>query len=359
MSARSCPRAWQAEAMLDRRIAADDVASFERHLQTCTACARELHELRRLKELGEQLPWPKSEPLQRRRRRGELLRHAHGADANAALGRWRRVAAIAAVALCVLVLGGVATERVLRPGVPSPQSVSYEVLPGSGRAWREVQGGHDVRLQLREGEITVRISKLETGQSFVLWLPDGELEVRGTTFTVELTSGRTSRVAVREGLVALRLADQPERLLGANQVWQAEAISQPASSLSVTPAPRASSPESARSAAPRLAATAPSLPPAAAPAPAPSSAEPSTATDFALAMATFSRGDFASAEQLFQRFEARHPHSSQVEDSLFLRALSRERRGDTQGARALATEYLRRYPRGFRAAEAGRLVREP
>jgi TolA-binding protein len=346
--------------MLDRRIAADDVASFERHLQSCTACARELHELRRLKELGEQLPWPKSEPLQRRRRRGELLRHAHGADANAAPARWRRlggVAAIAAVALCLLVLGGVATERVLRPEVPSPQNVSYEVLPGSGRGWREVQGGHDVRLQLREGEITVRISKLETAQSFVLWLPDGELEVRGTTFTVELTSGRTSRVAVREGLVALRLAAQPERLLGANQVWQAEAIPQPTSSPSVALAPRASSAESARSAAPRTTVRAPALPPAAAPAL--SSAEPSTATDFALAMATFSRGDFASAEQLFQRFEARHPHSSQVEDSLFLRALSRERRGDAQGARALATEYLRRYPRGFRAAEAGRLVREP
>jgi TolA-binding protein len=344
--------------MLDRRISADDVASFERHLQTCPACARELHELRRLKELGEQLPWPKTEPLQRRRQRGELLRRAHGADASPAPERWSwSWAALAAVALCLLVLGGVATERALRREAPSPENVSYEVLPGSGRAWRELQGGRDVRLQLREGEITLRISKLKTGQSFVLWLPDGELEVRGTTFTVELASGRTSRVAVREGLVALRLAAHPERLLGANQVWQAEAIAQPASSPSVEPAPLASSAEISPSAAPRPPVMAPSI--ARAPAPALSSAEPSTATDFALAMATFSRGDFASAEQLFQRFEARHPHSSQLEDSLFLRALSRERRGDTAGARALASEYLRRYPGGFRAAEARRLVKAP
>lgn len=340
--------------MLDRRIAAHDVASFERHLQTCPACARELHELRRLKELGQQLPWPKTEPLQRRRERGELLRRAHGADASTAPGRWRWGAA---VSLCLLVLGGVATERALRRETPGRENVSYEVLPGSGRAWREVQGGHDVRLQLREGEITVRISKLEAGQSFVLWLPDGELEVRGTTFTVELASGRTSRVAVREGLVALRLAAHPERLLGANQVWQAESLAQPDSSPSVEPAPLASSAESSRSAAPRPPVTAPSVTRAAAPVV--SSAEPSTATDFALAMATFSRGDFASAEQLFQRFEARHPRSSQVEDSLFLRALSRERRGDARGASALATEYLRRYPGGFRAAEAGRLVKAP
>lgn len=342
--------------MLDRRIAADDVASFERHLQTCPACVRELRELRRLKELGEQLPWPKAEPLQRRRQRGELLRRAHAADASAAPGRWRW-RWVAAVALCLLVLGGVATERALRHEAPSRENVSYEVLAGSGRAWREVQGGHDVRLQLSEGEITLRISKLKAGQSFMLWLPDGELEVRGTTFTVELASGRTSRVAVREGLVALRLAAHPERLLGANQVWQAEAIARPASLPSVEPAPLASSAESSRLVAPRPPVLAPSVARAA-----PrvvSSAEPSTATDFALAMATFSRGDFASAEQLFQRFEARHPHSSQVEDSLFLRALSRERRGDTPGARALATEYLRRYPGGFRAAEAGRLVRAP
>jgi outer membrane protein assembly factor BamD (BamD/ComL family) len=73
-------------------------------------------------------------------------------------------------------------------------------------------------------------------------------------------------------------------------------------------------------------------------------------------MASFSRGDFATAEQLFQRFEAQHPQSSQVEDSLFLRALARLRRGDEVGARALAAEYLRRYPNGFRADEAARVV---
>jgi TolA-binding protein len=76
-------------------------------------------------------------------------------------------------------------------------------------------------------------------------------------------------------------------------------------------------------------------------------------------MASFSRGDFATAEQLFERFEAQHPQSSQVEDSLFLRAVARLRRGDGPGAQSLAAQYLRRYPSGFRAHEAQRIVGAP
>jgi TolA-binding protein len=74
-------------------------------------------------------------------------------------------------------------------------------------------------------------------------------------------------------------------------------------------------------------------------------------------MATFSRGDFATAEQLFLAFEARHPQSAHVEDTLFLRSLCRLRRGDESGARAIASEYLRRYPTGFRAEDARRMSR--
>lgn len=76
-------------------------------------------------------------------------------------------------------------------------------------------------------------------------------------------------------------------------------------------------------------------------------------------MAAYARGDFAIAERLFQRFELASPQSSQVEDSLFLRAMSRQRRGDGAGAKQLAAEYLGRYPAGFRAAEAGRLLAAP
>lgn len=360
MSETSCSRSWQAEAVLDHRLSAEDTASFERHLSTCKLCTHELRQLSRLKELGEQLPWPKTDALQRRRQRNELLRRAHGAEEAPPFWKQRRGAAALLVALSVFAVAAVVATHVLQRPLPPlvERGVGYEVLAGSGKAWHELQGGDDVRLQLSDGALTLRISKLKARQSFVLWLPDGELTVRGTTFTVETGAGQTRRVAVREGRVALRLAGRPELLLGPGQVWQIEPAAV-ASSAPPSP-PAAPTPSSRRGTTVRRAPS--TTPTAAAPgsaAASPTGTEPSTATDFALAMASFSRGDFATAEQDFRRFELRHPESSQVEDSVFLRAVARQRRGDAAGARALAAEYLRRFPKGFRASEARRLLGAP
>jgi TolA-binding protein len=357
VSRASCSRAWQAEAALDRRISAEDRASFERHVQTCETCARELDELSRLKQLGEQLPWPKAEPLQRRRQRNELLRRAHaGEPTSDARFAWRWV--VVPAVLCLLALGVVAQRklRVEAPVVPEA-AVVYEVRSEPGSAWSKLAGGDAVRLALEEGALAIHVSKLKSGQSFSVQLPDGELEVRGTRFTVQVGVIRTERVTVSEGRVALRVRGRPEVLLGAGDTWQR--IAEPA----VRALPSAAGTSSA-AAVPSSTARAGGAPRAAASAAASSvaperAAEPSPASDFAIAMASFSRGDFATAEQLFQRFEARHPRSSQVEDSLFLRAVARLRRGDAPGARALAAEYLRRYPSGFRSAEAARLVNVP
>ena len=357
MSRASCNRAWQAEAALDRRISAEDRASFERHLRTCDTCARELEELSRLKQLGEQLPWPRTEPLQRRRQRNELLRRAHAGEPARASGfAWRWV--VVPAVLCLLALGVVA-ERRLRVEAPLVlEPVSYEVEPGPGTAWNERAGGASVRLALEEGMLAVHVSKLKSGQSFSLQLPDGELEVRGTRFTVQVAAQRSERVAVSEGRVALRVRGRPELLLGPGDTWQR--ASEAAVSASPSAAGPSSSPPSTVASVDRARAVPRSLVPAPASSVAPErAAEPSPASDFALAMASFTRGDFATAEQLFQRFEARHPRSSQVEDSLFLRALARLRRGDELGARSLAAEYLRRYPNGFRAGEAARVVKAP
>ena len=68
------------------------------------------------------------------------------------------------------------------------------------------------------------------------------------------------------------------------------------------------------------------------------------------------RGDFATAEQLFQRFESLHPHNARVQDCLFLRAMTRHRRGDRAGAGQLAARYPERFPQGFRVEEARRLM---
>ena len=353
----NCSRSWQAEAALDQRISGDDRLAFERHAQTCEHCTRELRDLLRLKKLGHQLPWPKVEPLVRRRQRNALLRRAHGGDeTRTAAPAWRWV--IVAAVLSALALAVVAYRKL---HLELPRTVAgavvYEVSAGEGSTWRELAKGESVRLALQKGELAVQVGKLAAGQSFVLQLPDGELEVRGTRFTVAADLRHTQRVAVSEGRVALRLRGQPEALLGAGQSWQLASITPEASSRA------GSSAESNVVTAPsnREQVAKPSRPASSSVRARPLAAEPepSPRSDFAEAMASFSRGDFATAEQLFERFEAKHPESSQVEDSLFLRAVARLRRGDVPGARSLAAQYLRRYPSGFRAGEAQRIVGAP
>jgi ferric-dicitrate binding protein FerR (iron transport regulator) len=349
MSGSSCGRLWQAEAVMDRRLSAEDCASFERHAKGCSACGRELNELSRLKTLSEELPWPKSEPLQRRRARYELLRKAHGSSVGqvgSTRGAWR--AALAIGLLCLVTVGLYAYLKAPAGDSPALTSPGFDLRPEAGSVWRQLSVGRAVRLQLERGGVLVTVRKLQEGQTFVIQLPDGELEVRGTRFTVEADGARTLRVAVEEGRVALRLVGSPELLLGAGQFWQrslaeerhaAEAVG---GSDANKPTPGASLSPVAR--------------PKPAAAPSTSASKPASASDFAAAMASYTRGDFATAEQLFQRFEALHPDNARVEDSLFLRAMTRHRRGDRAGAGQLAARYLERFPQGFRAEEARRLM---
>ena len=59
-------------------------------------------------------------------------------------------------------------------------------------------------------------------ERFLVELPDGELEVRGTTFTVSASATATERVAVEGGIVALRIRGLPaEILLQAGESWSA------------------------------------------------------------------------------------------------------------------------------------------
>ncbi|HYJ11813.1 MAG TPA: FecR family protein, partial [Polyangiaceae bacterium] len=211
MSQSSCGRLWQAEAVLDRRLSVEDRASFERHAKGCSACGRELNELSRLKTLGEELPWPKSEPLQRRRARYELLRQAHGSSVGQAGSMrgaaWR--AGLAIALLCLVTAGLYAYLKAPAGDPPALTSPGFDLRPEAGSVWRQLSLGRAVRLQLERGGVLVTVRKLQAGQTFVIQLPDGELEVRGTRFTVEADGARTSRVAVEEGRVALRLVGSP------------------------------------------------------------------------------------------------------------------------------------------------------
>jgi TolA-binding protein len=202
---------------------------------------------------------------------------------------------------------------------------------------------------------TISVDRLRPNQRFALQLPDGELEVRGTRFIVRVDAQHTLGVAVEEGHVALRLRGHVETMLGPGEAWPAVTPpSAPAAQSAV--APSKASPFHARGALVKVDSAVPS---GSANAVGPSStanAPPATAAEeFARAMSSFSRADYGTAEQLLDAFDARHPGSAHAEDVLFLRALTRSRRGDEQGAGVLARTYLHRYPAGFRREEAEQL----
>jgi TolA-binding protein len=377
-----CPELWQAEACEDGRLGGEARAAFERHAAGCAICGARRADLARLRETAARLPGLESNPFQRRRQRAELLARADAQMVRPSARRVsRRWTLLVSAALACGLAGGVAmlaVRRAAEPGALSERRTAaptYAIQSSATGDWRVLEQGATLRLAIGAGRFELQVDKLVPGQRFLVELPDGELEVVGTRFMIESEARSTRRVTVLEGRVALRLAGQPERMIGGGESWApvvaaaAPALPPEAEPEPVTPAaapPARSTLPPRLSAWKRAAARQRHLPPsgtpdapsaeAAPPAP-PAPPAPTAGEDFTAAMAAFSGGDYGHAEQLFAAFEAAHPEDARVEDTAFLRIVSRMRRGDADGARALARDYLQRYPQGFRSREAATLAR--
>jgi TolA-binding protein len=88
------------------------------------------------------------------------------------------------------------------------------------------------------------------------------------------------------------------------------------------------------------------------------SAHPGSASaDFRSAMAALDRGDSRDAADEFARFARNYPVDDRAEDAAYLRVVALRRCGDPGATKQAATEYLRRYPAGFRRTEVEGLSR--
>jgi hypothetical protein len=365
----ACAHAWQAEALEDGRLSGAERASFERHASSCAECASELRALVRLRQGAEWLPASSPTPLERRRQRQALLRRASELCQRAPVQPRRRTFAAFVLSGVLMAAVGIGFGlRASRSGSETSAALAaptYRLDASPGASWQTIEAGAALRLRLRSGSFMLDVDKLTAVQRFVLELPDGELEVVGTHFGVRVEPEGTRRVEVTEGRVALRLRDALPISLGAGESWTTEREaarvaappSVPAAEPTSTPAPAAAAPSErsrARARPTALPETKRALEP-------PSGEQAATAgthnDDFARAMAAFGAGDYGQAERLFHDFERRHAEDARQEDSTFLRAVARARRGDAAGARATARQYLERYPNGLRAPEAERLAR--
>ncbi len=341
----SCSRLWEVEAIEDGRLSGAERSSFELHARTCNDCAREVDELTRLRDALERLPVATTTALERHRLRRAVIQRADAA-------RLRTPGRLAVRVVPALVLAATLLVAVVHSwpgrnlpveavGAPAPM---VDVEPSAGAEWRTEEHGSTVRQRVTRGRVSFHVEKLDPRQRFLLGLPDGELEVKGTRFVVDVGETGTSEVSCSEGRVVLRLAAQPEIVLSAGESWRKAdvAVTIEAETPSAGSIPQSSAPAVAkRASAPKRVEVAP----------------PSPGADFVEAMSAFSEGDLGLAERRFLAFEERHPNDARVEDAAFLRALARARRGDRDGARQLAREYLQRYPKGLRKLEAEQLAR--
>ncbi len=337
MTRELCKRNWEVEALEDGRLAEKDRASFERHLATCESCTGARERLRELAALLKATPTPEPTELEQRRARAALLGRANGSVVGqmARPVRWAFVVPLVAVAALALFL----VQRFRH--IPTPPAGSSSAVANAPLAplFEVAEVGHadfsaekvagTSRVALRSGTASFHVEHVKPGARFLVAVPDGEVEVRGTRFVVEVAEGRTRSVVVTEGVVAVRVAGFEGELRAGERWPQALPSVPPPTSVSVAIAPAPAPPPSTRS---------------------------TPGPRFAEAMASFNKGDYGEAERLFASFVRAFPGDSRTEDAMFLIADARARRGDTNGARDAARAYLTRYPSGLRAPAATRLA---
>jgi hypothetical protein len=346
MSRRECPRGWEHDAVREERLGAADAASFWRHVKACSDCAAGVARDERLRALGK--AWLAEGPssLDVRRLRARILRDVANAPAEGA-GRGRALAigllaaAIAVPALAMALrrppppVSGVAGQEtgpassVAALAVRAEASFAGTIVAAPDVRWSRTREDEVERVYLTAGTLGVHVRPQLASERFLVELPDGQLEVRGTTFQVVVTDGATSYVHVDEGVVELRLRGSEARRLGTGDSW-----------------PEAQPPATAAgSTQPRRAGTGRS-----------SARAQDTDDGYAEAMRLLQDGRAEDAATLFHAYAVAHAGASQAEDASFLEALALARAGRRDAAGLAAERHLASYPRSFHAKDAAILV---
>jgi hypothetical protein len=367
VSAGRCTRTWEAAAVEDGRLAGADRSSFERHVETCEACAYEVKALSSLRQTMQAVqPAPMTE-LDLRRLRHELLRRAHvqrvGREAPG--GRPIRIviAAIAALAVVATSLSHVRSPNP-RPALVQSDAddtgPSFDFVDLAKAVVTSTTVARRTEVVLSDGIAAFHVEHVRTGHRFLLALPDGEIEVRGTRFVVNVQRERTQSVDVSEGVVELRLKGQTERLLGAGERW---VLPESSTGKAAAEAPPRNGVPSAAAATSRITRSVPAIPPIEVRADAGAgdsrAVEASGAAKserFAAAVDSFREARYAAADALLLAFMTDYPLDPRCEDAAFLRAVAHARMGDAAGAASLARAYLADFPKGLRRLEASDLV---
>lgn len=345
----TCPRWPEVEAAADGRFGPREVDRVERHLGQCASCRSRRARWEALRaEAREHARAPVTE-LEHRRARAALLRAAAAAGDEPRPSRARGFLFAGAFAVAASLVAAIALRGGGSRGGSKVQDAHAEArvdAVGDAQWARSHEVGRET-VRLAEGVLRVTVPHQHPRHRFVVALPDGELEVRGTRFIVEARGGRTEQVTVFEGLVALRVGRSAEQLIAAGGRWHAPdpQVATVVPAPPVTSAPVPTPPAGATTAPPAHAVTRRAEP-----------AGESPFQRFAAGVAAMGRGDFRVAAESFEDFERRQPHDERAEDAAWLRVVALRRGGDEPAALAAAERYLDRYPSGARRTDAASLV---
>jgi ferric-dicitrate binding protein FerR (iron transport regulator) len=201
-----------------------DAALLE-HAKSCETCTAELTALKKrrdfrdafpvLSSIADEAPRPSTRP------------GAPTDEARSRAARRRHVLVmITAVVAIVLFIG---RNRVLRaPSAPLEGDGStatgpprYRIFNLANALFESKVDGTTVHSSLTRGTAAFQVDRLAPSQRFLLTLPDGDLEVRGTRFVITVEAGKTQMVDVTDGKVALRINGREEIVLSAGDRWPA------------------------------------------------------------------------------------------------------------------------------------------
>jgi hypothetical protein len=348
-----CDRLWEVDALREERLGDRDAASFKRHMATCTECRERLAQDEHLRELALALPIAEPTELELRRLRGRVLSDvARGASPHSpqrwpilafltvlvvvGSGSWLLLSRRSPPLAATHVPSAQATDTPIVSAPSTPQSLAGSVTAIAPARWTQLREDPIERVTLDDGAIRVHVRPQQPAERFLVVLPDGELEVRGTTFDVSVTHGATTHVHVDEGIVELRLARVGPIRLDAGATWAAPPPAGPV-------------------------AVAPTAPPASERPPAPGrSPAPATLQDRAQAYADAVRllqdGRAEDAASAFHALVLASPHTPEAEDASYLEAVALARMGRGDAAALAAEHHLASFPGSFHRKEASMLV---
>ncbi|HET7540172.1 MAG TPA: FecR domain-containing protein [Polyangiaceae bacterium] len=370
MTKHGCPRSFEAEALRDGRLAGAERLSFQRHLDSCPRCAREVAALQTLAvRLRESAAEADADELHVRRERTRLLAAFDATLAPHERSPGARGWLVGAAAASLLLLGlslHLRARSALHPGAEGAV-----VVHAAGTAsWSRQNEGAVEKILLERGALSIRVDHTPQRRRLLVVLPDGELEDIGTTFTVSAEAGRTTRVSVESGSVVLRLHGQAPLALSAGDTWtpsQRAIVSTCPSCEPTGSAPATGTPLAPPSAAPaasppsiRSQHARPALGPVdrtASPSASATGQEPQSSLDFRAAMTALDGGDNVAAAAGFSSFLSAHPRDARCEDAAYLRVIAWQRAGDAGRMQEAVARYLRQFPSGFRHAEVAALAR--